>query len=92
MRGDYSDAVQILQELANSGDATAQVRLARLYHRGEGVKQDIDKAVSLYLAAAELGHAEAQFKLGNLFSSARGCRRTSTGPKRFIAWLPNRDM
>ena len=67
MRGDYSDAVQILQELANSGDATAQVRLARLYHRGEGVKQDIDKAVSLYLAAAELGHAEAQFKLGNLY-------------------------
>ena len=72
MSGDYAGAVSILETLVADGDATAMVRLANLYHRGEGVERDIDKAVSLYLGAAELGHPEAQFNLGNMYLLGEG--------------------
>ena len=72
MRGDYGAAVKILQERADSGDAAAMVRLANLYHRGEGVARDTDKAVSLYLSAAETGNSEAQFNLGNMYLLGEG--------------------
>ena len=72
MRGDYASAVQIFEELSSAGNATAMVRLANLYHRGEGIVRDMDKAVALYLSAAELGHAEAQFNLGNMYLLGEG--------------------
>ncbi|MFT4560670.1 MAG: TPR repeat protein [Gammaproteobacteria bacterium] len=72
MRGDYRSAISVLQKLADAGDPTAMVRLAALYHRGEGVSRDIEKAADLYLAAAELGNAEAQFNLGNMYLLGEG--------------------
>ncbi len=72
MGGDYGAAVKILQEHADGGNVAAMVRLANLYHRGEGVAQDTEKAVALYLAAAETGNAEAQFNLGNMYLLGEG--------------------
>ena len=72
MRGDYASAVKIFEDLAASGDATAMVCLASLYHRGEGVDRNTKKAVALYLSAAELGHPEAQFNLGNMYLLGEG--------------------
>ena len=72
MRGDYPAAAKILEELANAGNVIAMVRLANLYHRGEGVERDMDKAVAMYLSAAESGHPEAQFNLGNMYLLGKG--------------------
>lgn len=72
MRGDYAAAVEILKTLSDDGNATAMTHLASLYHRGEGVPRDIDKAVRLYLQAAELGQSEAQFNLGNMYLLGEG--------------------
>ncbi len=72
MRGEYELAVQTLTSLAEDGAPVAMVRLASLYHRGEGVERNIEKAVDLYLSAAELGNAEAQFNLGNMYLLGEG--------------------
>ena len=72
MRGEYELAAQTLTSLAEDGDPMAMVRLASLYHRGEGVERNIEKAVDLYLSAAELGNAEAQFNLGNMYLLGEG--------------------
>jgi len=72
MRGEYDSAVETLGALAGGGDAVAMVRLASLYQRGEGVTQDIEKAVDLYLSAAEIGNADAQYNLGNMYLLGEG--------------------
>jgi hypothetical protein len=58
--GDYSKAAQSWDELAKQGDARAQFNLALMYHGGVSVPYDEEKAVSLYLQAAENGHPRAQ--------------------------------
>ena len=60
MRGEYESAVATLTALAKGGDAVAMVRLASLYHRGEGVTRNVEKAVDLYLSSAELGNADVE--------------------------------
>ena len=71
-RGDNSDAVSVLEKLAQAGDPTAMVRLAARYQSGEGVRRDVEEAAKLYLSAAKLGNAEAQFNLGNMYLLGEG--------------------
>lgn len=54
------------------GDADSQCELALLYAYGNGVPQDITKAVELFQKSAEQGHAEAQFHLGACYRSGEG--------------------
>ena len=61
-----------LQRLAAGGDAQAQFALARTYHRGRGVTQDVAAAARWYRAAAEQGAAAAQYRLGQLFAFGDG--------------------
>jgi uncharacterized protein len=49
----YSDAFELLLPLAATGNPKAQLNLATLYHFGWGVEADGEKAVALYIAAAE---------------------------------------
>src|SRR5437660_869175 len=49
---------------ADSGDADGQVRLGRMYAKGEGVPKDAAKAVEWYQKAAVQGDEAAQFSLG----------------------------
>lgn len=60
---DYPTAVQIWSDLAQSGDAEAQINLGNLYDYGLGVEQDPRQAVRWYRAAAEQQHAIAQYNL-----------------------------
>ena len=57
---------------AESGDAKAQIGLARMYHSGDGVTKDDAKAVEWYQKAASHGHAGAQFNLGAMYYSGYG--------------------
>ena len=45
---------------ANRGDATAQINLAHMYYKGDGVAQDYTEAVKWYRKAADQGNADAQ--------------------------------
>jgi TPR repeat protein len=57
---------------ANAGDAVAQVALAVLYAKGDGVRQDYATAASWFRRAAEQGVARAQYDLGVLCEHGRG--------------------
>ncbi len=71
-RGDYATAIQIFQQLANQGNASAQNALGNMYHDGKGVPQDYAVAVGWYQNAADQGDAEAQYSLGLLYEKGRG--------------------
>lgn len=76
-------AVELLRQAADSGDPEAQFELGRLYERGIGVKQDVDRATALYRQAADRGFADAINDLGFLhFQGGSGVVRD---PARAIA-------
>jgi TPR repeat protein len=57
---------------AKDGDAAAQVALAVLYAKGDGVRQDYAAAAGWFRRAAERGVARAQYDLGVLYQRGRG--------------------
>ena len=61
-----------LQELAERGDADAQLRLGKAYANGEGAPKDAGQAALWYRKAAEQGVAEAQYALGALYDAGNG--------------------
>ena len=61
-----------IREVAESGDAEAQVLLGAFYTWGQGVPKDNAEAVKWYRKAAEQGDAEAQFRLGAMYFSGVG--------------------
>jgi len=67
-RGDYPTALRIFRQLADQGDATAQVFLGIMYADGNGVTQDYAVAVKWYRKAADQGQRHAQYNLGVMYS------------------------
>lgn len=61
-----------MQLLAHSGDVKSQYGLGLAYENGDGVKQNLDRAVEWYHKAADSGLAAAQFKLGSMHFNGRG--------------------
>ena len=61
-----------LLEWAESGDVSAQSRLANRFYGGMGLQQDLTKARTWYLKAATAGHAASQFNLGYMCSTGEG--------------------
>ena len=71
-RGDYQTAFHFFERSASAGNVEGQIRLARLYDRGDGVPQNYSEAVKWFRLAAEQGSAEGQSNLGAFYSSGRG--------------------
>jgi TPR repeat protein len=57
---DAREAITALTQRANQRDPVAMFELARRYHRGQGVPQDLGEALRLYGVASYLGHAPAR--------------------------------
>jgi hypothetical protein len=57
---------------AKTGDTDAQLRVAILYAKGDGVPQDYRTAATWFRAAAEHGVPRAQYDLGVLYERGRG--------------------
>lgn len=58
-RGNYSDALEYFQILAEKGIANGQFNLSIMYYQGKGVPQSYPEAVRLYRLAAAQGHSNA---------------------------------
>ncbi len=58
--------IDLIVELAEQGFAKAQFKLGKYYDTGEGLPQDVEKAMAWYTKAAEQGYAKAQNNLGRL--------------------------
>jgi TPR repeat protein len=71
--GDFADAVEVLQPLADAGDDLALYSIALLYATGgEDLKQDYAKAISYYQKAAEKNHAGSLRQLGVMYERGLG--------------------
>jgi TPR repeat protein len=62
------------REGARAGDAGAQLQLAILYAKGEGVAQDYAAAATWFRAAANQGVPRAQYDMGVLTARGRGVK------------------
>jgi TPR repeat protein len=67
--GNYEEAFEIYDKLAETGHIGSMVALAHMYLRGEGVGQNVAKGIELMEVAASLGHSNAAFNLGALHRS-----------------------
>ena len=68
---------------AKAGDVQAQLDLAILYAKGEGVPQDYATAATWFRAAGEKGNPRAQYDLGVLYERGRGVQ---ADPAEAVAW------
>ena len=49
----YSEALELIFPLAQSGDINAQLHLAKMYYQGKGLEKDYDKATYWICRASE---------------------------------------
>jgi len=63
---------ELMKELAQKGDADAQLKLGRLYVEGDVVSEDAAEAAKWYRLAAEQGQADAQVWLGMAYETGKG--------------------
>jgi len=61
-----------MKRKAESGDAKAQLGLARMYYNGDGTTKDDAQAVEWNRKAAEQGNVFAQYKLGEMYDRGEG--------------------
>ncbi len=87
-RKDYPAALRLLEPLARSGNAVAQLRLGLLHYHGHGVRESDAQAVHWFELAARQGLAEAQFHLGNMYAYGLADPGGDTDPGRLAAqWM-----
>ena len=61
---DYATALKEVKPLAEQGNPDAELFLAKMYLKGQGVPKDPDQANKWFRQAAMKGNAESQFFLG----------------------------
>ena len=71
-RGDYAIALAEFMQAAEQGSVVAQINLAAMYYKGQGVPQDDAEAAKWYRKAADQGDAVAQNNIGLMYDNGRG--------------------
>jgi RNA polymerase subunit RPABC4/transcription elongation factor Spt4 len=71
-----SSALKETRERANKGDVAAQFELARAYHDGLGVKQDLAAAADWFERAAQQKDVRAEYNLGLIYLNGQGRERS----------------
>ncbi len=66
-RKDFVTVAKLLEKAAKLGHPNAQYNLAVMYQKGDGVEQDMQKALFWYEKAAEANLAIAQYNLGMIY-------------------------
>ena len=80
---DIDKAFRYLSVAAESGDSTSQFLLAFLYGSSRGTEKDNEKALELFLKAAEQGVPEAMYNAGCILLGKPGDEDRALGKK----WL-----
>lgn len=71
-QNNYTEALPILEQAANLGNAEAMCTLGKLYAEGKGVDNNIQKSYEYYSLAAQKEHPQAQYQLGMCFLVGKG--------------------
>ncbi|MEX0924101.1 MAG: SPOR domain-containing protein [Rhodovibrionaceae bacterium] len=84
-RGEFEEALRILQPLADAGDARAQYGIGKIYETGGGpIVSDPQQAVLWYSRSAEQGVAAAQNNLALMYAEGRGVSQNK--PQALALW------
>ena len=86
-RGDYATAIQLLEPLAEGGNASAQYTLGLMYAKGEGVPRDPVQAHFWLDLAAAKGDAEAA-KSRDLLAAMMTPSQIAEAQQLARAWMP----
>ena len=70
--GNESEAIRIFTAFANEGDPKAMTSIGMIYHQGEGVERDYNKAFDWYLKAFEKKDGDALNNIGVMFRDGQG--------------------
>jgi len=73
---DAAIVVEKLEARAEQGDAETQNRLGDMYYHGDGVPENLERAVHWYRKAADQGHAPGQFNLARLYRNGKGVEQS----------------
>ena len=68
----YKEAYDLYQQLPYEEDGEGAYRMSRLYAKGLGIEQDLEKALSLLNLACDQGHRDAHYELGILYLKGEG--------------------
>ena len=71
-------SLEELTDRAKIGDPVAQYDLGVRYQRGDGVKQDIKRAVKWWEKSAERDYAPALYNLGVVYEQGVGARKNAS--------------
>lgn len=69
---DAASGLILLEKAANGGNTPSSVYLGNIYARGEGVAQDMERAMKWYEQAASAGDAHAQYIVGLAYLEGSG--------------------
>ena len=83
-QNNYTEALPILEQAANLGNAEAMCTLGELYAEGKVVANDIQKSYEYYSQAAQKEHPQAQYQLGMCFLGGKG---VSTDMQQAQQWI-----
>lgn len=84
LKGQFSRAFKEFKEDAVKGDPRAMEAVAVMLHIGQGVKQDLKKALSWYRKAAEQGNEAGMANVGIMYYKGAG---TIQSDVQAYAWL-----
>ena len=83
-QNNYTEALPILEQAANLGNAEAMCTLGELYAEGKIVANDVQKSYEYYSQAAQKEHPQAQYQLGMCFLGGKG---VSTDMQQAQQWI-----
>ncbi|MCD6027034.1 MAG: Sel1 domain protein repeat-containing protein [Solimicrobium sp.] len=79
----FSEALPVLQKLANEGRPVAQYQLGRLFYYGVAVAQNFERAIGWFYKAARQDSADACNKIAVMFRDGQGVERNE---RMSVAW------
>jgi uncharacterized protein len=84
-RGDFAEAVRLLERAAEGGSADAETDLGLLYERGSNGTPDFEEARMWYLRAAAAGSLAAEANLAGMYAAGRGVPQDDAEAARLYA-------
>lgn len=79
-----SKAFAWYRQSAAKGDVSAQLKLAEMYSKGKGIRQDLNAAMAQYRILADQGNSAAQYQLGVMYLTGQtGVQNFESG----LQWL-----
>ena len=94
-RNEQSNAKKGAQELEKFAQSNQEAAfyLATLYETGNGVAQDMTKAIELYNKSADMGYGKAQSYLGDIYYEGRGTEKDlEKAVSLYLKALDNRQL